>query len=88
MPINTHGSNIRVETNVEGQMVDNDEWVAERAYREHQTTPTEPWHQGYEEQQLLKQKIQELYEEFAPVEADPEIINANRKDLKTRNLDR
>ena len=88
MPINNYGSDLSVETNVNGIIKQNDDWIAERSQLEHQQTPSEPWAQGYEEQQLLKQKIRELYEEFAPLEADPEILNANRQDLKTRNLDR
>jgi hypothetical protein len=89
MPINNYGSNLRVETVVgNGEVVDNDEWVAERAYREHQTPANEPWAQGYMPPSELEEKIAALYDEFAPVEADPEIINANRKDLKTRNLDK
>lgn len=86
MPINTHGSGIRVETNVNGVLKDNDEWVAEKALLEHQTTPTEPWHQGYVPPEVIQQKVAELYEEFRPVEADPEVLEANKKDLKSRNL--
>ena len=91
MPINNHSGEyggIRVETNVEGHIVDNDQWVAERAYREHQTQSTEPWSQGYMAPGELEEKIAALYDEFAPVEADPEILNANRNDLKARNLNR
>jgi hypothetical protein len=88
MPINNQGSNLRVETNVDGRIVDNDEWVAERAYREHQTPANEPWSQGYMDPAELQEKIAALYEEFAPVEADPELLQANRNDLKARNLNR
>ena len=92
MPINNHSGEyggIRVETVVgDGQVVDNDQWVADRAHREHQTQANEPWSQGYMAPGELEEKIAALYDEFAPVEADPEIINANRQDLKTRNLDK
>jgi hypothetical protein len=54
MPINTHGSGIRVETNVNGITLDNDEWVVIRSQLEHQ--PTDP----LEDEQKL-QALQDLY---------------------------
>ena len=88
MPVNNWDSNLRVETNVNGVVKDNEEWVAERAKLEHQTTAVEPWSQGYIPPEEVQAKIDALYEEFSPVEAPEELLDANKKDLKIRNLDR
>ena len=83
-------SPIRVETNVQGKMVDNDEWIADKAALEHKQVPSEPWAQGYEQAQAEKEemqrKIRELYEEFTEVQPDPSLTQANNNDLKKRNL--
>lgn len=86
MPINNYGSNLRVETNVNNVIKDNEEWLAEKNQLEHQSNPTEPWHQGYMPPEVVQQKVQELYEEFRPVEADPALLEANNQDLKRLNI--
>ena len=93
MPIWNHAdSPIRVETNVQGKMVDNDEWVADKSALEHQQVPSEPWAQGYEQAQAetaeMERKIRELYEEFGEVKPDPSLTDANEQDLKQRNLNK
>ena len=86
MPINNWDSNLRVETNVNGHIKVNDDWIAEKSQLEHQQTPSEPWAQGYIPPEEVKQKIKELYEEFKPVEADPDLLEANNQDLKRLNI--
>lgn len=97
MPINNQtkydeGPGIRVETNVNGNIVDNDQWVQDKAHLEHTQVPNEPWAQGFEqaqaEQEEMQRKIRELYEEFTGVTPDPSLIEANLNDLKLRNLDK
>jgi hypothetical protein len=51
MPINTHSSGIRVTTNIAGQEVDNDSYVASKAAYEHnqQSMPSpNPWSTSYQ----------------------------------------
>jgi hypothetical protein len=86
MPINNWDSNLRVETNVNNVIRDNEEWLAEKNQLEHQQNPTEPWQQGFVDPQVVQQKIKELYEEFKPVEADPALLEANNQDLKRLNI--
>ena len=87
MPLNNWDSNLRVETNVNNVIRDNEEWLAEKNQLEHQSNPTEPWQQGYVSPQDLKAAVDELYEEFShPVEADPALLEAHKQDLKIRNL--
>ena len=79
MPIN-NGSNIRVETNVGGVSVPNDEWLATRSYIEHQ--PTDP---STDEAKL--KALQDLYAPPSrPPAKDKRISKANNKDLRTRNI--
>jgi hypothetical protein len=90
MPVNNWGTNLRVETVVgNGEIKDNEEWLAEKNQLEHQQNPTEPWHKGYVSSEQLKAAVDELYEEFShPVEADPALLEAHKQDLKIRNLNR
>lgn len=87
MPIRTHGSNIRVETNVNGVIKDNDDWMNERSLLEHQHQDKQPWSQGYNPQEM-EEVMNQLYGEPEPIQPDPEVSKANLKDLKTKNLDR
>jgi hypothetical protein len=86
MPVNTFGSNLRVETNINGAMVDNEEFVQYKNNYNHHHHPSEPWQQGTtaEVQEELLQDI--LMPKSEPVEPDPALIAAHRKDLKIRNL--
>lgn len=87
MAINTHGSHIKVETNVNGNVVDNDEYVAYKARLEHTRTENVPWSQSYvpptEEQE---QQLKELYEKKVEVKEDPTILTANRELLKAKGI--
>lgn len=85
MPINTFNSNLRVETNVNGQIVDNDEYTTQKAHQEHSFTENVPWSQNYVSPE---EQARALYEDTRPVEDDPKLRAANTKDLKIRNLNR
>lgn len=74
MAINTFGSNLRVETNWNGELRDNDEVVKERNHLEHTHTENVPWSQSYQEPTPT------------PVPDDPQLREAVTKDLRTRNL--
>jgi len=83
MPVNSQGSSLSVVTNVGGQMLDNDEYVAQRASREH-NYESEPqseraWASNYQPEPIY-------VEDVAPVIPDPAVAAAVKKDLKKRNL--
>ena len=85
MPVNTFGSNIKVETNVGGEMLDNDEYISKKNNWEHHHHPTEPWQQGTAEiQDGLLQDI--LLPKSEPIELDPALTTANRNDLKIKGF--
>ena len=88
MPINTFNSNLRVETNVNGNLWDNDEFVAQKAHSEHtvQETSDLPWSQSYKP--TNEQALQDLYAKQGQIEVNPTISAANKQDLKIKNLDR
>jgi hypothetical protein len=86
MPVNTFNSGLRVETNVGGEVVDNDEYIAQKNNWEHSHHPTEPWQRGYqaEVQEELLQDI--LMPKSDPIEPDPALLTANRNDLKIKGF--
>ena len=88
MPINTFDTNLRVVTNVNGDLLDNDEFVAQKAHAEHndQATSDLPWSQSCKPNN--EQVLQDLYTKQAQIEVDPTISDANKLDLKIKNLDR
>ena len=88
MPINTFDSNLRVVTNVNGDLWDNDEFVAQKAHSEHndQETSDNPWSQSYNPNN--EQALQDLYTKQTQIDVDPTISDANKQDLKIKNLDR
>jgi hypothetical protein len=85
MAVNNYGTNLRVETNVQGNLVDNDEYVATKAAYEHnlQAQPSEnAWAANH------KDRLQNLYQPESSFEADPTVLAANKQDLKIRNLNK
>ena len=87
-PINTFNTNLQVVTNVNGDLLDNDEFVAQKAHAEHndQETSDLPWSQSYKPSN--EQVLQDLYTKQGQIEADQSISDANKQDLKIKNLDR
>jgi hypothetical protein len=86
MPVNTFGSNLRVETNLNGEMVDNDEFIKHQNNYKHSHHPSEPWQRGYTasvEEALVKDLLEPKHE---PVEDDPQLRAAINKDLKTKGI--
>jgi hypothetical protein len=88
MPVNTFHSNLRVETNVGGELVDNDEYQSSKAKAEHQVqlNSTNPWSQSYNAPD--EQTLRDLYTKESQVEPDPSLQQANKQDLKIRNLNK
>jgi hypothetical protein len=83
MAINQRQTDLRVETNIQGTIVDNDEYVATRAAYEHnqQSQPSDnPWAANY------KERLQELYAPESDFEVDPAVLEANKNDLRIRRL--
>jgi hypothetical protein len=86
MPVNTFGSGLRVETNVGGELVDNEEFIQYQNNQKHSHHPSEPWQRGYQaevDEALVKELLEPTPE---PFEADPALIKANNNDLKIRRL--
>ena len=75
-PFNMHGTHLRVETNVEGTTLDNDEWIAKKAHIEHNI--------GVQEKPIFD----DLHPAEQPVqiEDDPALQAANDADLTSRGL--
>ena len=85
-PVNVYGSNLRVETNLNGEMVDNEELIQYQNNHRHSHHPTEPWQRGFTAE-VDEQLVKELLEPSpAPVEDDPQLRAANNNDLKIRRL--
>jgi hypothetical protein len=85
-PVNTFGSSLRVETNVGGEMVDNEELIQYQNNQRHSHHPDQPWMKGYQaevDEQLVKDLLEPKHE---PVADDPKIRAANTNDLKIRRL--
>ena len=89
MPINTHSryedsGGIRVETMTHNGPVDNDAFVANKAHEEHSAVDCSvPWSQSYRPDT----PEEPLYvDDISDVEIDPDILQANRNDLRIRNL--
>ena len=79
MPINTNGSSIRVETNIQGTIVDNDEWVATKAYLEHHNNDVNA-------EELNNKALEDLYNPKSKTVNDLRIRKANKDDLKLRSI--
>ena len=87
MPVNTFGSNLKVETATAQGMVDNDEFIKQKNHAEHSEPENpEPWSQTYRARERAAQAFVEANNH--PVEDDPQLRQANNKDLKTRNLNK
>jgi hypothetical protein len=86
MPVNTFKSNLKVETNVGGELVDNDEYQATKANAEHQVQlhSENLWSQSYVSPD--EQALQDLYNKEVKVEEDLSLIAANKQDLKIKGL--
>lgn len=80
MAVNNYGTNLRVVTNVQGNIVDNDEYVATRAAYEHNNQAK------VEPTSSQRERLKVMYAPEIVVEEDPALIAANIKDLKNRNL--
>ena len=76
-PFNMHGSNLRVETNVEGTTLDNDEWIATKAHIEHNI--------GAQEKPVFDDLLY-LAEKSVQIEEDHALQAANDADLTSRGL--
>jgi hypothetical protein len=79
MAINNFGSSIRTVTNIEGNIVDNDEWVKARAYHEHND-------QVPVEETETDVGLSALYNKPSNAKRDPKVDEANNQDLKSRSL--
>lgn len=81
MPINTHNSGIRVTTNVGGELVDNDEFVAAKANYEHnlEAMPqdTQSWATNYKPREVF-------FEDTTSIQLDQQLEAANARDLKNK----
>jgi hypothetical protein len=86
MPVNTFRSNLRVATNVGGELVDNDEYQSSKAQAEHQVqlSSDNPWSQSYTSPD--EKALQDLYTKEAEVKEDATIKAAHLNDLKIRRL--
>jgi hypothetical protein len=84
MPVNTFGSNLRVETNLNGQMVDNEELVSHQNNYKHTHHPDQPWQQGYKQEEESLKEV--LMPPSSPVEVDESLTTANRNDLKIKGF--
>jgi hypothetical protein len=76
-PFNLHGSNLKVETNVEGEVYDNDEWIGAKANLEHNI--------GNRNKPLLD-GLPVLAEKPVQIEEDPALLAANDADLNRRGV--
>ena len=76
-PFNLHGSNLKVETNVEGEVYDNDEWIGAKANLEHNI--------GNQNKPLLD-GLPVLAEKPVQIEEDPALLAANDADLNRRGV--
>jgi hypothetical protein len=86
MPVNTFNSGLRVETNVGGEMVDNEEFIKHQNNYRHTQHPDQPWQRGYTaavEEELVKDLLEPKHE---PVADDPKLRAANNNDLKIKGI--
>jgi len=77
-PFNLHGSNLKVETNVEGEVYDNDEWIGAKANLEHNI--------GNQNKPLLDGLPNLVGEKPVQIEEDPALLAANNADLNRRGV--
>jgi hypothetical protein len=76
----THG--IRTVTNVADEWKDNDEYVGNRSHNEHNPAPSSnPWATTYKAPEPVWQE-----EPAPPLQLDPELKAAIKRDLKIRNI--
>jgi hypothetical protein len=76
-PFNLHGSNLTVETNVQGEVVDNDEWISTKNNLEHNQTGSK---------QPLLDGLPTLVQKPVQIEEDPDLLAANDADLNARGV--
>jgi hypothetical protein len=93
-PVNTFGSNLRVETNIGGVLVDNDKHIQEKNNYNHSHHPTESWQKGHRcgvnhttqaqvDEELLKDILIPTSE---PITDTEDITKVNRRDLSIRGI--
>jgi hypothetical protein len=82
-PVNTFGSGLRVETNLNGEMVDNEEMIKHKNNYNHSQHPDQPWQQGYNAEQQAKELLEP---KPTQIDDDPAIRAANNKDLKIKGI--
>jgi hypothetical protein len=86
MAINSQGSGITVVTNVGGELVDNDEFVAYKAHVEHSRDSLpqseRPWASNY----VPPKPFEPIDDDVPAIPEDATISKVNQKDLKTRNI--
>ena len=87
MPVNTFGSNLRVETATAQGMIDNDEFIRQKNHAEHSEPEiSEPWTKSHRAKEEAARAYLEAQQH--PVEDDPQLRAANTQDLKIRNLNK
>ena len=79
MAINTNGSGIRVETNIQGTIVNNDDWIATKAYIEHHSNDANA-------EELNNKALEDLYNPKTRASKDRRISKANNQDLRNRSI--
>ena len=72
-------SSIRTVTNVNGNLLDNDEWLKTKAYLEHNSP-------ALVEETETDADLNALYNKPTKSKKDPKVETANTKDLRTRNI--
>ena len=90
MAVNTFGSNLRVVTNVGGDLLDNDEFTAHKAHAEH-NRESEPqsersWATTYVSPAEQEEALQKLYTKETEIEIDHSLQQAHRHDLQIKNI--
>lgn len=76
-PFNLHGSNLTVQTNVQGEVLDNDEWLSTKNNLEHNQTGSRT---------PLLDGLPTLVEKPVQIEEDPALLAANDADLNARGV--
>ena len=73
-------SSIRTVTNVNGNLLDNDEWLKTKTYLEHNNQVP------VDETETDDVDLNALYNKPTKSKKDPKVDTANTKDLRTRSL--
>jgi len=79
MAINTNGSNLQVVTNVQGNMVDNDEWLKTKSYVDHHSNAADAV-------EINSKALDELYNPQPKIKKDSRVTRASNKDLRNRAI--